>query len=157
MLTFLPTLVTIVYIGTCIIMILVILLQAGRGGMGALGGAASQSVFGSSGGADFLAKVTQACAAGFMLCALFLAYASTHTGSERLQSESERLAGEDHFVESDEDVDYERVGPNPLPLPSTEAPVAGAQDSKATEPTPPPSDAEPVDAPDEDTPTPVSP
>lgn len=110
--------VEIVYVFITVVMILVVLLQAGRGGgLGtALGGGASQGVFGGGGGADFLAKLTQGLAAGFMICAVYLAYASAHTGSSRLQAESDETQLE--LVDEDEAVDYERIGEGtPLPLP----------------------------------------
>lgn len=109
--------VQIVYVLITVVLILVVLLQAGRGGgLGtALGGGASQSVFGGSGGADFLAKLTQGLAIGFMICAVYLAYASSHTGSDRLKSESAKL--DDTQEEDDDEVDYERIGPSPKPLP----------------------------------------
>lgn len=112
------TFVEIVYVLITVVMILVVLLQAGRGGgLGtALGGGASQGVFGGGGGADFLAKLTQGLAAGFMVCAVYLAYASAHTGSSRLQAESDETQVE--LFDEDEAVDYERVGEGtPLPLP----------------------------------------
>ena len=86
----LVTIVTVIYTVVCLFMILVILLQAGRGGMGtALGGGASQSVFGGGGSSDVLAKVTQYCAISFMVFAMFLAYAGSHSGSSRLQEKSD--------------------------------------------------------------------
>lgn len=109
--------VEIVYVFITVVMILVVLLQAGRGGgLGtALGGGASQGVFGGGGGADFLAKLTQGLAAGFMICAVYLAYASAHTGSSRLQAESDETQIE--LFDEDESVDYERIGEGtPLPL-----------------------------------------
>jgi preprotein translocase subunit SecG len=114
------TVVSILYGIVCALLIVVVLIQAGRGGgMGvALGGGATQSVFGGSGGADFMAKLTYGLAAGFMLGALFLAYASAHTGSSRLQDESEALAAEELLADEGEEVNYERIGPNPLPLPA---------------------------------------
>jgi preprotein translocase subunit SecG len=113
------TAVTIIYGIVAFLLIVVVLIQAGRGGgMGvALGGGATQSVFGGSGGADFMAKLTYGLAAGFMLGALFLAYSSAHTGSSRLQDESEALAAEELLADEGEEVNYERIGPNPLPLP----------------------------------------
>jgi preprotein translocase subunit SecG len=113
------TAVSILYGIICALLIVVVLIQAGRGGgMGvALGGGATQSVFGGSGGADFMAKLTYGLAAGFMLGALFLAYASAHTGSSRLQDESQALAAEELLAGAGEEVNYERIGPNPLPLP----------------------------------------
>lgn len=110
--------VEIVYVFITVVMILVVLLQAGRGGgLGtALGGGASQGVFGGGGGADFLAKLTQGLAAGFMICAVYLAYASAHTGSSRLQAESDDT--EIELFDEDESIDYERIGEGtPLPLP----------------------------------------
>ena len=94
----LVTLITVFYVIICILMILIILLQAGRGGMGtALGGGASQSVFGGGGSSDVLAKVTQYCAMSFMVFAMFLAYAGSHSGSSRLQEKSDETVVE-NFV-----------------------------------------------------------
>lgn len=130
--------VQIIYTLITVVLILVVLLQAGRGGgLGtALGGGASQSVFGGSGGADFLARLTQGLAIGFMVCAVYLAYAGAHSGSDRLKAESEKLAGEEQLVASDDEVDYERVGPNPLPLPAPggrPAPVTAEDEVPAEE------------------------
>lgn len=147
------TFVTILYVIACAVLILVVLLQAGRGGgMGtALGGGASQGVFGGGGGADFLARLTQGLAASFMVGAVYLAYASAHTGSDRLQAESEELESEKNLVDDDQDVNYERVGPNPLPLPErgatpTPPPLEQADDAAPPEPADEPP-AEPVDGP----------
>jgi preprotein translocase subunit SecG len=131
--------VEIIYVFVCIVLILVVLLQAGRGGgLGtALGGGASQSVFGGGGGADFLAKLTQGLATSFMICAVFLAYASAHTGSDRLQDESNKLNAEDIVDDGDAAVDYERIGPNPLPLPDgppTAAAIGGDVEPDLPEP-----------------------
>lgn len=111
--------VQIIYTLITVVLILVVLLQAGRGGgLGtALGGGASQSVFGGSGGADFLARLTQGLAIGFMVCAVYLAWASAHSGSDRLKDESEKLAAESNLAEEDGEVNYERIGSTPLPLP----------------------------------------
>lgn len=109
--------VEIVYVLVTVLLILVVLLQAGRGGgLGtALGGGASQGVFGGGGGADFLAKLTQGLAAGFMICAVYLAYASAHTGSSRLTEGDET---EQELFDPDEPVNYELVGEGqPMPLP----------------------------------------
>jgi preprotein translocase subunit SecG len=100
--------VQVLYVLITVVLILVVLLQAGRGGgLGtALGGGASQSVFGGSGGADFLAKLTQGLAVGFMICAVYLAYASAHSGSSRLQEESKKNTGDELLADDDEAVDY---------------------------------------------------
>lgn len=128
--------VQIIYTLITVVLILVVLLQAGRGGgLGtALGGGASQSVFGGSGGADFLARLTQGLAIGFMVCAVYLAWASAHSGSDRLKEESEKLAAESNLADEDDEVNYERIGNAPLPLPApggVPAPVAATDDEDA--------------------------
>ena len=54
------TLVTVVHVIVCVFLILVILLQAGKGGGmgGAFGGAGAQTVFGGRGATTFLGKLT---------------------------------------------------------------------------------------------------
>ena len=63
----------------CIFLILVILLQTGKGGgMGAaFGGGSSQTVFGPRGAGSFIGKLTGAVAALFMVTSLILAYLSS--------------------------------------------------------------------------------
>jgi preprotein translocase subunit SecG len=77
------TLVTILHVLVCIFLILIILLQAGKGGgMGAaFGGAGAQTVFGGRGAQTFLGKVTSVAAGVFMLTSLTLSYISTRAGS----------------------------------------------------------------------------
>ena len=68
-------LVTALYVFACVILLMVILLQQGKGGdmASAFGGGSSQTAFGARGGATLLAKVTAGFAALFMLGALSLA------------------------------------------------------------------------------------
>jgi preprotein translocase subunit SecG len=113
------TFVTIIFIVVALMMILSILLQAGKGGgLGtALGGGASQGVFGSGGGADFMSKLTQGFAATFMISAMYLAYASAHAGSDFLENSDE---GAEDMLDDDEEINYERLGPRAQELPSPE-------------------------------------
>jgi preprotein translocase subunit SecG len=78
------TLVTVIHVVVCVFLILVILLQAGKGGgMGAaFGGAGAQTVFGGRGAQTFLGKITTISAAIFMLTSLTLAYQASRSGSE---------------------------------------------------------------------------
>ena len=63
----------IVHIVVCIALILIVLLQKGKGAnMGAAFGGSSQTVFGSSGAGTFLTKVTTFAAIVFMLTSLGL-------------------------------------------------------------------------------------
>jgi preprotein translocase subunit SecG len=109
------TFITIIYVIVALMMVLAILLQAGKGGgLGsALGGGASQGVFGGGGGADFMAKLTQGFAATFMICAMYLAYASAHAGSEFLEGED---AGSTEMLDANDEIDYEFIGINPQRL-----------------------------------------
>jgi preprotein translocase subunit SecG len=71
--------ITILHIVVCVVLVLVVLLQAGKGAsMGAAFGGSSQTVFGSSGPGTFLSKMTTVVAAVFMLTALSLSYFSVH-------------------------------------------------------------------------------
>jgi preprotein translocase subunit SecG len=107
------TFVTIIYIVSCIFMVLVILIQQKGGGLGSLGGAASQSVFGSGGGTD-LARLTTISASVFMIGAMYLAYLSAHSGSDFLKQKSAETEPQDTPGE----VNWERVGPNSQNLPT---------------------------------------
>jgi preprotein translocase subunit SecG len=79
----LNTLVTILHVLVSVVLIVVILLQAGKGGgMGAaFGGGGAGSVFGGRGATTFLGKVTSACAAIFMITSLTLSYFSSRSTS----------------------------------------------------------------------------
>jgi preprotein translocase subunit SecG len=68
----------IMHVIVCIAMIMIVLLQTGKGAdMGAaFGGGASQTLFGSTGASTFLGKLTTVAAVVFMLTSLSLAYIS---------------------------------------------------------------------------------
>ena len=72
-----------IHVFACLFLIVSILLQAGKGAdMGAIfGGGGAQTLFGASGGATFMSKLTSALAVVFMLTCLSLAYVSSHTAS----------------------------------------------------------------------------
>ena len=76
------TLVTILHVLACLILIMIVLLQAGKGAnMGAAFGGSSQTVFGSSGAGTFLGKMTAVIAIIFMLTSLTLSYTAGHRES----------------------------------------------------------------------------
>jgi|SRR6185437_15550163 preprotein translocase subunit SecG len=78
------TVVIAIHILVCISLVIIILLQQGKGAeIGAVFGGSSQTVFGSSGAGNMLTKTTWAMAALFFATSIFLAYASTRrfTGS----------------------------------------------------------------------------
>jgi len=68
-----------VHVLVCIALILIVLLQSGKGAeMGAAFGGSSQTVFGGAGPAPFLGKITTIAAVIFMVTSLVLAYMSSH-------------------------------------------------------------------------------
>ncbi|WP_435550211.1 preprotein translocase subunit SecG [Desulfobacterium sp. N47] len=67
----------IIHVIACIAIIMVVLLQTGKGAdMGAAFGGSSQTLFGSTGASTFLSKATTVVAIIFMITSLSLAYMS---------------------------------------------------------------------------------
>jgi len=76
------TIIVVVHVLVCIALILIVLLQAGKGAeMGAAFGGASQTIFGSAGAMGFLSKLTTVAAVIFMITSLLLTFSSTRKGS----------------------------------------------------------------------------
>jgi len=71
--------ITTLHVIVCIILVLVVLLQSGKGAdlAGAFGGGATQTAFGSRGPASFLSKMTTISAVVFMLTSISLSLIST--------------------------------------------------------------------------------
>ena len=78
--------ITILHIFLCLILVLIVLLQHGKGAdVGVvLGGGASQTVFGSRGAGNFLTKMTTGAAVLFMVTSLFLSYYATPPSATEL-------------------------------------------------------------------------
>jgi len=71
------TVIIIIHVVVCFALISIVLLQHGKGaGIGAAFGGSSQTVFGSTGAAPFLAKLTAVAAILFMLTSLSLTFLS---------------------------------------------------------------------------------
>jgi preprotein translocase subunit SecG len=72
------TFLTVLHVMVCIVIVIVVLLQRGKGAeIGAVfGGGASSTVFGSRGAGNFLTKITTGAAMTFMCTSLALAYFS---------------------------------------------------------------------------------
>ncbi len=69
--------ITLIHVIACLALIVIVLLQQGKGAsMGAAFGGSSQTVFGSSGATPFLGKVTTVVAVVFMLTSLTLGFFS---------------------------------------------------------------------------------
>ena len=76
------SIIVVLHVLVCIALILIVLLQAGKGAeMGAAFGGASQTIFGSAGAMGFLSKLTTVAAVIFMITSLLLTFSSTRRGS----------------------------------------------------------------------------
>ncbi len=101
------TFLSVVYVLVCSFLIMVVLLQQGRGGgMGSLGGG-SQTVFGGSGAGNLLTRLTTVSAALFMILSATLAWLSS-SGDSALedamhQREDENRAELHEALESDDE------------------------------------------------------
>jgi len=83
-------LVLVIHIIVCIALIMIVLLQTGKGAdMGAaFGGGSSQTLFGSTGASTFLSKATTVAAVVFMLTSLMLAYMSGNRTTSTIMENS---------------------------------------------------------------------
>ena len=112
------------YVVACVVLMIVILLQQGKGGdiANAFGGGSSQAVFGARTGATLLTKVTAGLTVAFMSLALLLAiWGSRGTGSV--------VGGVDgpapvSLPAGATDIPAQPITPTPAPAAATPAPEA---------------------------------
>ncbi len=78
------------HVTCCILLILIVLLQSGKGAeMGvSLGGGAGQTLFGAGGPATILTKITTGVAILFMITSLSLAYMSGHRADSSVMTKT---------------------------------------------------------------------
>ena len=106
---------SLLHIFVCVALVLIVLLQAGKGAsMGAAFGGASQTIFGSPGAAGFLTKITTVAAIIFMMTSIFLTMLSTRRSSTLLEKTKTEVT---ETLPSEED----------LPAPGAEEPRPEAQ------------------------------
>jgi preprotein translocase subunit SecG len=110
--------ISIVHILVCLFLILIVLLQTGKGADigAAFGGGSSQTLFGSAGPGGFLTKITTGVAVVFMITSIGLAYMYSHrTGTSAVREAPARTT------------------PKPVPPPPVEkgTPIAPAQPAPA--------------------------
>jgi preprotein translocase subunit SecG len=122
--------VPVIHVASCLFLIVVVLLQTGKGAdMGAVFGGGSQTLFGSTGAGNLLTKLTTATAIAFMITSLILGYGQSHTQSSTLL----------------ERIPADAAAPAPAP-PSPNADAGAPSKSIPVAPAPAPSDAAPADA-----------
>jgi preprotein translocase subunit SecG len=111
----------IVHVLVCFLLVLIVLLQRGKGAsMGAAFGGSSQTIFGSSGPGTFLGKITTVIALVFMVTSLYLAYFSVNKGGSVMESAP---AATEQAVPQSQPAQPQPQDPAPQP-PSTPAPTA---------------------------------
>src|ERR1700761_2194452 len=67
------TLLTVLHVFTCVLLVLVVLIQSGKGAeISTSFGGSSQTIFGSSGGANFFTRLTSVLAVIFMVTSVVL-------------------------------------------------------------------------------------
>jgi preprotein translocase subunit SecG len=74
-----------IHVVACLFLIVVVLLQTGKGAdMGAVFGGGSQTLFGASGAGNFLTKLTTATFIAFLATSLFLTWGQSRSTTARL-------------------------------------------------------------------------
>jgi preprotein translocase subunit SecG len=126
------TLLTVVHVAVCLFLIVIVLLQHGKGAdAGATFGGSGQSLFGTEGPIPLLNKITTTAAIVFMLTSVSLAYFSSSKSTGSVMSE---LAKPKAAVEKVEDKakQEEKVIPMPAAAPESTnaAPVAPVDGEK---------------------------
>lgn len=82
------TLLTVIHVAVCLFLIVIVLLQHGKGAdAGATFGGSSQSLFGTEGPVPLLNKITTTVAIVFMLTSVSLAYLSSSKSTGSVMSE----------------------------------------------------------------------
>ncbi len=117
----------IVHFVVCAILVVVILLQAGKGAdMGAVFGGGSGTVFGNRGAATFLGKLTTGLAIAFMMTSLSLAYYKM-TPKASVTETANQTAGETSKATGSEEATGQAQPDQPKP----EAATPGASEEGA--------------------------
>jgi preprotein translocase subunit SecG len=117
--------VPVIHVLACLFLIVVVLLQTGKGAdMGAVFGGGSQTLFGSGGAGNFLTKLTTGMAIAFMATSLILTYGASRSATANLLNRLPVPAAETEPVPPAPAVPAE--GEATPSAPAAEAPVESA-------------------------------
>jgi len=118
-------LLVIVHVIVCIALIMIVLLQTGKGADigAAFGGGGSQTLFGSTGASTFLSKATTMAAVVFMFTSLGLAYMSGNQAGSSVMMEMNVPAAEEQQAEPEST-------PAPTPAPAETPSQDGGQETE---------------------------
>jgi len=127
------TLLTVIHVIVCLFLIIVVLLQHGKGAdIGATFGGSSQTLFGSEGPLPLLNKITTAAAIVFMCTSIGLAYYATHAGTDSVMQGLSHPAARTETVKPAE----EKAAKAPAPQAQTSATTPSGEKTQAAD-TPP--------------------
>ena len=130
-----------IHIIACLFLIVVVLLQTGKGAdMGAVFGGGSQTLFGSGGAGNFLTRLTTATAIVFMLTSLVLTYGKTPSVRSRILDKLPAPAATDTAPVAPQEPTADAGAP-------AEAPVAAVPDAGQPAPATPPAAAPAAETP----------
>ncbi|MBW1670689.1 MAG: preprotein translocase subunit SecG [Deltaproteobacteria bacterium] len=133
----------VVYVIVCILLVLTVLLQQGKGAeIGAVFGS-SDTIFGSAGPASFLHKITSGLAVFFMVFALILTYLSAHRVEDSIMQDVEvttspvatkpgEIPEATETIETTETLIPKTVKTAPAPVTEVEKPVQGPDEKTNT-------------------------
>lgn len=126
------TLILTLHIIVCVLLVILILLQAGKEGMGVIfGGGGSTSVFGSAGAGGILAKLTAFMAVIFVITSLSYTYVTTNP--HKATDESQILNTPPVSIEDSAPAAPQAPAATPdAAAPATSAPAAPAAEAPAT-------------------------
>ena len=121
----------VVYVIVCVLLVLTVLLQQGKGAaIGAVFGS-SDTIFGSAGPASFLHKITSGMAVLFMVLALVLCYLSAHRVEDSIMQDVEVTTSPVTTEPAEPAVipeTVETVETAPAPVTGVEKPVQGSDE-----------------------------
>jgi preprotein translocase subunit SecG len=107
--------VPVIHVAACLFLIVVVLLQTGKGAdMGAVFGGGSQTLFGSGGAGNLLTKLTTGTAVAFMITSLILSYGQNRAPTSTLL---------DRIPEQTAPADLPAAKPTPAPPAPDSAPA----------------------------------
>src|SRR5690348_10785678 len=119
--------VPVIHVLACLFLIVVVLLQTGKGAdMGAVFGGGSQTLFGSGGAGNLLTKLTTGTAIAFMITSLILSYAHNRTSGGGLLNR----------IPADAAAPAAPALPRTAPTPNAAAPAPTATGEASTAPAP---------------------
>lgn len=131
------TLIIVIHVLVCVFLILIVLLQTGKGAeIGATFGGSSQTVFGPRGAGTLLSKLTVVAAVVFMITSISLSYLKGRSGSSQIMEKETAPAGSVAPGPEVPSLPETGSGPEIPPVPAPAPAVPGNPTAPAPQPSP---------------------